>query len=79
MSTSEYPCHSTHFVRTDVVADPMNAATVRREFTEWLGRHFTLDETKTSDVVLAVNEAMHLGVHARRIRLRTLTLFLLRG
>ena len=58
MSTSESPCTSTQFVRTDVVADAMNAATVRREFTDWLGRHFTLDATKTSDVVLAVNEAM---------------------
>lgn len=58
MSTSENPCNTTQFVRTDVVADPMNAATVRRELTDWLGRHFTLDATKTSDVVLAVNEAM---------------------
>ena len=58
MSFPEKPCISTQFVRTDVVADPVHAATVRREFSEWLRRHFTLDATKTSDVVLAVNEAM---------------------
>ena len=58
MSFSEKPCISKQFVRTDVVADPVHAATVRREFSEWLRRHFTLDATKTSDVVLAVNEAM---------------------
>lgn len=58
MSYSEKPCISMQFVRTDVVADPVHAATVRREFSEWLRRHFTLDAAKTSDVVLAVNEAM---------------------
>jgi anti-sigma regulatory factor (Ser/Thr protein kinase) len=58
MSSSEKPCTSTQFVRTDVIADPINAATVRREFSDWLRLHFTLDATKTSDVVLAVNEAM---------------------
>ena len=42
----------------DAVADPLSAAQVRREFSDWLGRHFTLDATKASDVVLAVNEAM---------------------
>ena len=42
----------------DVVADPLSAAEVRREFSDWLRRHFTLDATKASDVVLAVNEAM---------------------
>jgi anti-sigma regulatory factor (Ser/Thr protein kinase) len=58
MPSSEKPCFSTKFVRTDVVADPVNAAAVRREFSDWLRQHFTLDATKTSDVVLAVNEAM---------------------
>src|SRR5215813_10226347 len=58
MSSSEKPCISTQFVRTDVVADPVNAAAVRREFSDWLRQHFSLDTTKTSDVVLAVNEAM---------------------
>ena len=37
---------------------PSSAATVRREFSDWLRRYFTLDATKASDVVLAVNEAM---------------------
>jgi serine/threonine-protein kinase RsbW len=58
MSSSEKPCISMQFIRTDVVADPGNAAAVRREFSDWLRQHFTLDATKTSDVVLAVNEAM---------------------
>jgi anti-sigma regulatory factor (Ser/Thr protein kinase) len=42
----------------DVVADPHIAAEIRREFSDWLGRHFMLDATKASDIVLAVNEAM---------------------
>ena len=58
MSASETPCSSPQFVRADVVADPVSAATVRREFSDWLRRFFTLDATKVSDVVLAVNEAM---------------------
>lgn len=58
MPSSESPCNETQFVRMDVVADPTSAATVRREFADWLGRYFTLDATKSSDVVLAVNEAM---------------------
>jgi serine/threonine-protein kinase RsbW len=45
-------------MRIDVTADPENAAAIRREFSDWLGRYFTLDATKASDVVLAVNEAM---------------------
>lgn len=58
MSASETPCSSPQFVRADVVADPVSAATVRRELSDWLRRFFTLDATKVSDVVLAVNEAM---------------------
>lgn len=42
----------------DAVADPVSAAVIRREFSDWLGRYFTLDATKSSDMVLAVNEAM---------------------
>jgi serine/threonine-protein kinase RsbW len=42
----------------DAVADSQSAAQIRREFSDWLGRHFTLDATKVSDMVLAVNEAM---------------------
>jgi serine/threonine-protein kinase RsbW len=58
MSTSGTPCTSTQFARTDAVADPQSAAEIRREFSTWLGQHFTLDPTKASDMVLAVNEAM---------------------
>jgi serine/threonine-protein kinase RsbW len=42
----------------DVTADAHTAAAIRREFSDWLGRYFTLDPTQASDVVLAVNEAM---------------------
>jgi serine/threonine-protein kinase RsbW len=45
-------------MRRDVAADPQSAAEIRREFSDWLGRYFTLDATKASDMVLAVNEAM---------------------
>ncbi|GAC1401343.1 MAG: ATP-binding protein [Mycobacterium sp.] len=42
----------------DAVADPVSAALIRREFADWLRRYFTLDTTKSNDMVLAVNEAM---------------------
>jgi serine/threonine-protein kinase RsbW len=42
----------------DAVAVPESAAVVRREFSDWLHQHFTLDAAKACDVVLAVNEAM---------------------
>lgn len=58
MSTSGKSCTGTHFTRMDAVADPQSAAEIRREFSGWLGRHFMLDATKASDMVLAVNEAM---------------------
>jgi serine/threonine-protein kinase RsbW len=58
MTDSERPCSSTQFVRMDVTADAHTAAAIRREFSDWLGRYFTLDPTQASDVVLAVNEAM---------------------
>jgi serine/threonine-protein kinase RsbW len=58
MSASEKPCRSPQFVRADIVADPVSAATVRREFSDWLRRSFALDATRVSDVVLAVNEAL---------------------
>ncbi|WP_166906772.1 ATP-binding protein [Mycobacterium sp. DL440] len=41
-----------------VTAAPEGAARIRREFSSWLGTHLTLDPTKASDVVLAVNEAL---------------------
>ena len=58
MTDSERPCSNTQFERMDVTADAHNAAAIRREFSDWLGRYFTLDPTQASDVVLAVNEAM---------------------
>ena len=58
MTASEKPCSSTQFMRMDVSADPQSAAAIRREFWDWLKQHFTLDPTKTSDMVLAVNEAL---------------------
>ena len=42
----------------DAAADPVSASLIRREFSDWLRRFFALDTTKSSDVVLAVNEAM---------------------
>ena len=58
MSASGKPCTSTQFARVDAAADPQSAAQIRREFSDWLGQHFTLDATRVSDMVLAVNEAM---------------------
>jgi serine/threonine-protein kinase RsbW len=58
MSFTETLCNSTQFTQMDAVADPASVAQVRRAFSDWLGRYFTLDATKLSDVVLAVNEAM---------------------
>jgi serine/threonine-protein kinase RsbW len=49
---------STRFAHTGVLADAACAALMRREFAVWLNRYFALDATKTSDVVLAVNEAL---------------------
>jgi serine/threonine-protein kinase RsbW len=45
-------------MRRDVTADPQSAAAIRREFSDWLGRYFTIDATKAGDMVLAVNEAL---------------------
>ena len=48
----------TRFAHTNVLADAARAAQIRQEFSVWLKRYFTLDATKISDVVLAVNEAL---------------------
>jgi anti-sigma regulatory factor (Ser/Thr protein kinase) len=45
-------------MKTDVTAAPELAAQIRHEFSDWLRRHFALDPEKTSDVLLAVNEAL---------------------
>jgi serine/threonine-protein kinase RsbW len=58
MSSSETLCNSQQFARIDATADPATASAIRREFSEWLHRHFTLDASKACDVVLAVNEAL---------------------
>ena len=42
----------------DTIADPQNAAIIRREFSDWLHEHFPIDATKACDMVLAVNEAL---------------------
>ena len=49
---------SARFAKTDVTAAPENAAQIRHKFSDWLRDHFSLDPIKTSDVVLAVNEAL---------------------
>ena len=46
------------FDRTDVSATPEIAARTRDEFAGWLQRSFRLDAERTSDVVLAINEAL---------------------
>ncbi len=48
----------TRFAHRNVLADAARAAQMRQEFSVWLKRHFALDPTKVSDVVLAVNEAL---------------------
>lgn len=48
----------TRFAQTSVPADAACAAQLRQEFGVWLKRYFSLDPTKVSDVVLAVNEAL---------------------
>ena len=48
----------TRFAHRNVLADAARAAQMRQEFAVWLKRHFSLDPTKVSDVVLAVNEAL---------------------
>jgi serine/threonine-protein kinase RsbW len=49
---------STRFAHNNVLADAARAAMMREEFSVWLKRYFTLDPTKSSDVLLAVNEAL---------------------
>ena len=46
------------FVRTRVAADARSAAHARAEFGAWLERHFSLDDDRFSDLLLAVNEAI---------------------
>ena len=46
------------FERIGVVADAETAGRIRDEFAEWLRAFFTLDPTRSSDLVLAINEAL---------------------
>lgn len=46
------------FSRTGVVASMTHAAQIREDFSDWLAQSLALDAEKTSDVVLAVNEAL---------------------
>ena len=46
------------FVRQRIAADGPGAAQTRAEFGCWLGRHFTLNAERVSDLLLAVNEAL---------------------
>lgn len=46
------------FAKVGVTADPELAAQVREEFAHWLRTYFVLDPEKSSDVLLAVYEAL---------------------
>jgi anti-sigma regulatory factor (Ser/Thr protein kinase) len=46
------------FERIGVSADPRTAAQTRDEFSRWLQRTFEIDPYKTSDLVLAIYEAL---------------------
>src|SRR5690349_1983782 len=45
------------FVRVDT-ADALTVARMRRELSQWLHNHLTLDPDRLNDVLLAVNEAL---------------------
>lgn len=49
---------ATSFTKANISADPVSAALLRDEFAGWLNRTFTLDPARSSDVILAVYEAM---------------------
>lgn len=46
------------FERIGVVADAATAGRIRDEFAQWLRLFFRLDATRSSDLVLAINEAL---------------------
>lgn len=46
------------FERIGIAADAGSAARTREEFARWLHEFFDLDPIRTSDVVLAINEAL---------------------
>jgi anti-sigma regulatory factor (Ser/Thr protein kinase) len=49
---------SATFAKIGVVAGPELAGQIRRELSEWLRQNFSLDPEKSSDVLLAVYEAL---------------------
>lgn len=62
LSTMNDQIHSTSvadadFVRVDT-ADALTVARMRRELSQWLRTHLTLDPDRLNDVLLAVNEAL---------------------
>lgn len=46
------------FERFGLVADAGTVARVRQDFGQWLKTFFAVDEVRSSDVVLAINEAL---------------------
>lgn len=46
------------FERFGLDADPRAVTRVRQEFAEWLRRCFAVDEVRSSDMVLAINEGL---------------------
>ena len=62
------------FVRVDT-ADALTVARMRRELSQWLRSHLTLDADRLNDVLLAVNEALtNSAEFAYRGRRGTMTL-----
>ncbi|BCI55929.1 anti-sigma regulatory factor [Mycolicibacterium litorale] len=59
MSSSSYQLDAAdlRFLRMGA-ADPHAVARLREEFTRWLCDHFELDDVRSSDIVLVVNEAL---------------------
>lgn len=57
MSTADV-ANADRFARIGVAATPQTAAHTRDEFAAWLRRFYAIDETRVSDAVLAVNEAL---------------------
>ena len=64
MTDPDQSSSGARFSKTDVVAIPEHAASIRQEFATWLAEHFALDRVKASDIVLAVNEALANAVEA---------------
>ena len=46
------------FERVGILADARTASRTRNEFASWLRAFFDLDSTRSSDLILAINEAM---------------------